>query len=1588
MPKLTIAIFCMIALIFISKFSEANSFFKKEPYIIDSTYQDTTFGGKNQLSLTITFTPGDQLIDPGDYAVIVDVDGDGDFSDEPATSYVETGTATPDKPTLVIWDISKSLSSLRDGTYYIGVVIDNHSNTSSKKATTSKTTDNTAIEWGDLAELTRITSSVNTLVQNLEDGIFSDALRTAVDPDNTILSGNITVSDSNESNSWKINDSDKEKRYLFKKVGSNLLIFYQEIERDESFKQFTLDRILTISKTAVDPTAFSPNGDGVKDKINIGYNLTESLYSTDSDMTITVGEGKLGVPINLIPSKQQGYNVIYWDGTDELKRYVPDGDYPIKIYARDPGGNESTSIITVKIRTIPPSIDAISPADSSFTANFAEIVAQYKDNSGEGLDLSNSILQLYDSSENKINGTQIIDGTNKLKLKLSSPLPRDSSKDGKYTIKTTIYDKAGNSNTAIYNFYYDTTYPKIIYTIPSSGAILTAPPPSVVIALNDGNGVGIDFATTIKTFKVDGITTNGTVSHNGIDTLVFSPSAVFVKGIHLVELIPSDLSGNKPSQPIKFQFTVPEPPAVLSVSPTSLDLGTQIANGTFSITNTGSAKLVWSIKSDLPTWLSITPLNGETLATKSSPITLNITRGKLAQGTYSFDIMILSNGGDNSVKITMAVPVLPASMSVSPTSYDFGANMLKSSFIIENTGGSNLDWEIKADLPKWLKMSSMKDQIQSGGNSIITMSVDRQGLIAGSYKHKITITSNGGSGSVSIGMEVVEASLSIQPESLDYGESINENSVKLVNTGSGLLKWSISEYPTWLTIQPTKGEISSSQSAIIKLTAIRKDLKPNTYKDSVNISSNGGDKELPVSIKIAEPPPSLSLSTTILDFGDTNNNATFIISNKGGDWLNWNIDGDIPKWLNISDSKGELSSGNSITINLNVVRNELSSDKYTYYLSIASNGGNKSLMVTMNIPESPPTLSLSKASIDLSETDDSFALSNIGGGVLKWSLNSDIPTWLKVSNINGEIASNGISNVSLIVDRKSMKYGNYKQELKITSNGGNGIISVIISIPDPPPSIAVLNNSLDFGASIVEDSITISNAGGKILNWEIPSSLPNWLKVSPNKGEISSGEIFSIGVNVDRNGLARGIYKYSIPILSNDDNVKVTITMTVTESSPLIFLSSELLDFGKENTAISFSIVNKGGGTLVWQTENQIPEWLNISQKNGSVSTDSQSKISVTIIRDLMSSGNTTYKLPIISNGGNAEIAISAIVNRISLAINSDTNVGIGELFFVTIDSDKAEQLSGIKAEIAFDPSILEATQVEKGNFFSGSYILQWSEPKLDNKNGNISFGLSVTKIKDGNAGNSLIKIIFKAKNAGKSKLTLQNVNILDSDGIPIKASITNSQVNVNNAIYDINKDGMVDVIDLLLVANKMGMAITPSSTDRNSDINGDGVVNILDIAILCKHFSEPIIATAPNPKATKLDANQLAIIMNLYEIACNDSAIYAKELLEKLIAQNTSEIHESQLLQNYPNPSNPETWIPYKLSSSGIVIISIYSISGQLVQKINLGYKDEGDYTTRNRAAYWNGRNEAGEQVSSGVYIYSIKKDNFIATKKMIIQK
>ena len=112
------------------------------------------------------------------------------------------------------------------------------------------------------------------------------------------------------------------------------------------------------------------------------------------------------------------------------------------------------------------------------------------------------------------------------------------------------------------------------------------------------------------------------------------------------------------------------------------------------------------------------------------------------------------------------------------------------------------------------------------------------------------------------------------------------------------------------------------------------------------------------------------------------------------------------------------------------------------------------------------------------------------------------------------------------------------------------------------------------------------------------------------------------------------------------------------------------------------------------------------------------------------------------------------------------------------------------------------------------------------------------------------------------------------------------------------------------------------------------------------------------------------------------------EQLLQTVLQQAETPPQETALLANYPNPFNPETWIPYQLAKPAEVTVSIHAADGTLVRTLALGQLPAGVYQDKERAVYWDGENEQGESVASGVYFYTLTAGDFTATRKMLIRK
>ena len=245
----------------------------------------------------------------------------------------------------------------------------------------------------------------------------------------------------------------------------------------------------------------------------------------------------------------------------------------------------------------------------------------------------------------------------------------------------------------------------------------------------------------------------------------------------------------------------------------------------------------------------------------------------------------------------------------------------------------------------------------------------------------------------------------------------------------------------------------------------------------------------------------------------------------------------------------------------------------------------------------------------------------------------------------------------------------------------------------------------------------------------------------------------------------------------------------------------------------------------------------------------------------------------------------------------------------------------------------------------------------------------------------------------GKARVTLtlgssQGVNKVKASSERIQSWVLFMAVATEAApqlVADVNGDGVTNLADLAIVAQAMGKPVE----NPRADVNGDGVVDGEDFALVAGRLGEGA-AAAPSQAALPagLTLEKVEWALNFLYAENTGSPAFRRGIakLEGILALLVPD--KTLLLANYPNPFNPETWIPYQLSEPAEVTVTIYAANGAVVRRLDLGHRRAGSYDSRSRAAYWDGHNAQGEPVASGVYFYTLQASEFSATRKMVIRK
>ena len=371
------------------------------------------------------------------------------------------------------------------------------------------------------------------------------------------------------------------------------------------------------------------------------------------------------------------------------------------------------------------------------------------------------------------------------------------------------------------------------------------------------------------------------------------------------------------------------------------------------------------------------------------------------------------------------------------------------------------------------------------------------------------------------------------------------------------------------------------------------------------------------------------------------------------------------------------------------------------------------------------------------------------------------------------------------------------------------------------------------------------------------------------------------------------------------------------------------------------------------------------------------------------------------NQGFTAEIPVTAIQK-------SNATVSISPLLVVSPDVEEeltfslnitgGENVTGYQATVSFDDSALRYVESANSDYLQADAF--FADPIFESEwigetlSGDSIWDRNVTLTASTLAGaangdGTLATLTFEVVDFKQSMVTLSQVYLVDADGTRWEATTQNGTVTIppepaEETVGDINRDGVVNILDLIIVGTRFG-----DRGPNSADLNGDGLVDIVDLVLVAAAFTDEAAAPSLYPQALELltvvDLRQW--LTQAQHLALTDPAYLRgiavlKQLHAALIPQETT------LLPNYPNPFNPETWIPYRLAEDAFVTLTIYDGNGQVVRTLEVGHRVAAFYESRSKAIYWDGRNEFGEQVASGVYFYHLSAGDYSATRKMLILK
>lgn len=361
-----------------------------------------------------------------------------------------------------------------------------------------------------------------------------------------------------------------------------------------------------------------------------------------------------------------------------------------------------------------------------------------------------------------------------------------------------------------------------------------------------------------------------------------------------------------------------------------------------------------------------------------------------------------------------------ADIEIEPSILNFGTTQDELSVTITNHGNAATEWSLNLGDNPWLSASPASGNIAAGKTQSIVFSVNRNKL-SETKNIKVSLSAFGNSYTISVSCapKSAKSEMTVTPTTVDFGETSQEKTITIKNTGNAALNWHISGITEeCITASEMEGTIESEGSKVVKILL---DRSKQTKDLNTSFIISDGIKEQTITVKAVkvEDKAEMKVEPTLLDFGYESSELPLTISNTGNAELKYTVSGLSVSYITVSSTEGSVTAGGNQVLQVKLNRESMPETVNTTFII---SDGTKQESVTVKATKAVAKMSVSPLLLDFGEeaTEQTFTISNVGTAELAWNITVPEGMGLKVSNVSGVTAPSGSKQITVTLDRSVM----------------------------------------------------------------------------------------------------------------------------------------------------------------------------------------------------------------------------------------------------------------------------------------------------------------------------------------------------------------------------------------------------------------------------------------------------------------------------------------------------------------------------------------------------------------------------------------